>query len=180
MNNELKNEIIYEVYWYGPYDPDSLEDVHSNNVLYMICGTHGLYGRNVPLYIGKTERSIQARLNEHRTWIEDEPDPVKVYTAVIGKFMSWLHNSSIVEYLPLDRSVIEAVESLLIYSHQPVYNQPQKKELFCYPVKLDFSTLDIETFYIQRFQEDTMLVFKRSNIFASGSSKSFSFCTPLS
>ena len=48
------------------------------------------------------------------------------------------------------------------------------------PGKLDFSTLDIETFYIQRFQEDTMLVFKRSNIFASGSSKSFSFCTPLS
>lgn len=126
MNNELKNKIIYEVYWYGPYDPDCLENVHPNNVLYMICGTYGLYGRNVPLYIGKTERSIQARLNEHHTWIEDEPDPVKVYTAVIGKFLSWSHNSNIEEYPPLDRSVIEAAESLLIYSHQPVYNQRSK------------------------------------------------------
>lgn len=83
----------YDVCWYGPYnyDPDNelqLPDIHHNNVIYMICGTHGLYGKNVPLYIGKTEQSIRTRILQH-SWIVEEPDPVKIYTACIGEFSSW-------------------------------------------------------------------------------------------
>ena len=49
-------EQIFDVFWEGPYEADKLGDIHQNYVLYVICGTHGLYGRNVPLYIGKTVR----------------------------------------------------------------------------------------------------------------------------
>ena len=68
----------FDVHWDGPFDPEALENVHGDSVLYMVTGTHGLYGRNVPLYIGKTERSIVSRLAEH-SWIWNEPDPVKIY-----------------------------------------------------------------------------------------------------
>ena len=120
----------YDVCWYGPYDydPESgvrLPDIHTNNVLYMICGTHGLYGRSVPLYIGKTEQGIRERIAQHK-WISEEPDPVKIYTACIGEFLSWKENMTIEEYPPLDSRLIEEIESLLIYVHQPVYNHRSK------------------------------------------------------
>ena len=91
----------------------------------MICGTHGLYGRNVPLYIGKTEQSIQTRISQH-SWLNEEPDPVKIYTGCIGEFFSWKKYYEIEEYPPLSTRVIEQVESLLIYAHQPVYNNKSK------------------------------------------------------
>lgn len=120
----------YDVCWYGPYeyDPDNdvlLPEIHVNNVLYMICGTHGLYGRNVPLYIGKTEQSIFTRISQH-SWLSEEPDPVKIYTACIGEFASWKNNLEVEEYPPLATRIIEQVESLLIYVHQPVYNSKSK------------------------------------------------------
>jgi hypothetical protein len=118
----------YDVHWYGPFDPEVLpRDLNENHVLYMICGTHGLYGRNVPLYIGKTERDIPRRLKEH-TWIMHEPDPVKVYTACIGKFISWEKNETIDDYPPLPRELIEKVESLLIIAHQCAYNSRSKAQ----------------------------------------------------
>ncbi len=117
----------YEAYWDGPYAEQDLQTVHSNNVLYMICGTHGLYGRNVPLYIGKTEQEVQNRIKQHSRWLDDEPDPVRIYVACIGEFISWTENAAIEEYPPLSRDVIEQVESLLIYAHQPVYNTKSKQ-----------------------------------------------------
>lgn len=120
----------YDVVWYGPYDYDAeneveLPPIHRNNVLYMICGTHGLYGKNVPLYIGKTIRGVNSRIPEH-SWIGDEPDPVKVYTACIGEFVSWEKNAVVEEYPPLDNAIITQIEALLIYVHQPVYNRQAK------------------------------------------------------
>lgn len=124
---------LYDVHWYGPYkyDPENeiyLPNIHSNNVLYMICGTHGLYGKSVPLYIGKTEQGVEARLSQHK-WINSEPDPVQVYTACIGEFVSWEHSSSVEEYNPdeLEEQIITQIESLLIYVHQPVYNRQSKQ-----------------------------------------------------
>jgi|JI6StandDraft_1071083.scaffolds.fasta_scaffold155788_1 hypothetical protein len=120
----------YDVYWSGPYeyDPDNdvlLPEIHANHVLYMICGTHGLYGRNVPLYIGKTEQSIHTRISQH-SWLSEEPDPVKIYTACMGEFVSWMTNFEVQEYPPLSTRIIEQVESLLIFAHQPVYNSRSK------------------------------------------------------
>ena len=51
----------FNVHWYGPYsieDEEKLEKLDDQNLaLYMICGTHGIYGKSVPLYIGKTLRT---------------------------------------------------------------------------------------------------------------------------
>lgn len=120
----------YEAYWDGPHDVKDLQTVHGNNVLYMICGTHGLYGRNVPLYIGKTEQKVHDRINQHSGWINDEPDPVKVYVACIGEFYSWSENEKIESYPPPLSGLIEQIESLLIYAHQPVYNTRSKQGNF--------------------------------------------------
>lgn len=117
----------FESYWDGPYDVSELDEVHSNNVLYLICGTHGMYGRNVPLYIGKTEQEVKRRIAQHDYWLREEPDPPKVYVACIGSFSSWKENALLLEYPPLDRETIESVESLLIYAHQPVYNAKSRQ-----------------------------------------------------
>ena len=88
-----------------------------------------MYGRNVPLYIGKTLRqTLQVRIQQHRkVWLDSEPDPVKVYAGYVGIFDSWEQIALRSEYLPLVDKTINAIESLLIYSHQPVYNTKEKK-----------------------------------------------------
>lgn len=120
----------YEAYWDGPYGVEDVQTAHRNNVLYMICGTHGLYGRNVPLYIGKTEQEVYVRVKQHSRWLNEEPDPVNVYVACIGEFYSWAKNEKIDEYSPPSHEIIEQVESLLIYAHQPVYNTRSKQGNF--------------------------------------------------
>jgi len=115
------------VHWYGPHSIEDAEKLDDPNlVLYMICGTHGTYGKSVPLYIGKTYRTVSQRLGEH-AWIENEPDPVQVYAAAISKpFQAWNEIENDVEYLAPENRIIEEVESLIIYSHQPVYNTRSK------------------------------------------------------
>jgi len=126
----------YDVHWYGPFDPDQLpDDLDENQVLYMICGTHGLYGRNVPLYIGKTQRDIYRRIKEH-SWINHEPDPVKLYTACIGEFISWEINEAIEDYPPPDGKIIDAIESLLIIAHQCAYNSRSKAQKSIWPLDI--------------------------------------------
>ncbi len=62
----------FNVHWYGPHSFDDAEVLDDQNlVLYMVCGTHGIYGKSVPLYIGKTFRTPSKRLGEHK-WIEHE------------------------------------------------------------------------------------------------------------
>ncbi len=117
--------MTYDVHWDGPYGPDELGEVDANYVLYMICGTHGLYGRNVPLYVGKTQREVSKRLREHK-WIDNEPDPVTIYIACIGEFFSWEKNSAMEEYPPPSGRVIDAIEALLIIAHQCAYNTRSK------------------------------------------------------
>jgi hypothetical protein len=63
------------------------------------------------------------RLSQHASWVNEEPDPVSVYFAAIGTFESWEDRDKIESYPPLDRKIVESIESLLIYSHQPVYNK---------------------------------------------------------
>ncbi len=117
----------FNVHWYGPHSIEDAEVLDDPNlVLYMICGTHGIYGKSVPLYIGKTFRTPSKRLGEHK-WIEDEPDPVQVYAAAISKpFQAWSEIEHDEEYPAPDNSIIEKVESLIIFAHQPVYNSRSK------------------------------------------------------
>lgn len=117
----------FNVHWYGPHSVEDAEKLDDPNlVLYMVCGTHGLYGKSVPLYIGKTFRTVSKRLTEH-TWIESEPDPVQVYAAAISRpFNAWNEIKDDEEYPAPDNRIIEEVESLIIFSHQPVYNTRSK------------------------------------------------------
>lgn len=119
----------FDVYWEGPFGFDELEksDEHKNIILYAIYGTHPLYGRNVLLYIGTTDNLITTRLSQHAWWIGGEPDPCGVYMASIGKFSSWEASRQIEEYDRLDTETTKKNEALLIYSHQPIYNQRNKK-----------------------------------------------------
>lgn len=117
----------YDIHWYGPHSLDNVEVLDDPNlVLYMLCGTHGMYGKNVPLYIGKTLRTVSARIKEH-SWIGNEPDPVQVYAAAISKkFARWDEIKNDAEYPPPENSIVERLEGLLIYAHQPVYNTRSK------------------------------------------------------
>lgn len=50
----------FNVHWYGPHSFDDAEVLDDQNlVLYMICGTHGIYGKILP--------SISARPSAHLT-----------------------------------------------------------------------------------------------------------------
>lgn len=113
----------FDVHWYGPHSAEEAEMLNDPNlVLYMICGTHGMYGKSVPLYIGKTLRTVSARMKEH-SWLGMEPDPVQIYAAAISRpFTLWNEIESDTEYSPPENSVVERIEGLLIYAHQPVYN----------------------------------------------------------
>ncbi|MCP8687734.1 hypothetical protein [Marinobacterium sedimentorum] len=121
-------ENVYDVYWEGPFNYDDLRETesHEDLVLYAIYGTHPLYGRNVLLYIGITENLVTTRLSQHSWWIDGEPDPCGVYMASIGKFESWAKSQEFERYPKMDPATTRIIESLLIYSHQPIYNQRNK------------------------------------------------------
>lgn len=124
----MTTELIFDVNWEGPFYADGLGDVSEECVLYMICGTHGLYGRNVPLHIGRTAQRLADRLRQHDFhWLYLEPDPVMIYAGYVGEFVSWEHNDKQLVYPRLPDKTIDAIESLLIFAHQPVYNSRTKK-----------------------------------------------------
>ncbi len=63
-------------------------------------------------------------------WIDYESDTCKAYVASIGKFKNWTKYSEIEEYLKPKPDIIEKVEKLFIFSHQPVYNNMSKQNAF--------------------------------------------------
>ncbi len=119
-------ERIFDVYWEGPFNDQTLDKIPDNTALYIIYGTHGLYGRNVPLYIGKTMKGAKHRIHQH-AWLQWEPDAVSYYAASIGDFKNWKHQYQIESYPVPDNDVIDVIESLLIFAHQPSYNTMSKQ-----------------------------------------------------
>lgn len=120
---------FYDVHWYGPFPCDQLDELHDdpNLVLYMVSGTHGVYGHNIPLYLGMTEQGIRDRMLQHYAWLQDESDPPMVYAAAISEMTCWADVAQKEHYPPPPREVIEEIESLLIYAHQLAYNVKSKK-----------------------------------------------------
>lgn len=120
---------IYDVYWEGPYSLEAItqdrnrELVKEWHCLYQIYGDHPTYGRDVLLYIGKTERAIKERLSEHYSRFYNQCEEVKVFFASFGNFTSWAEMRKD-NYDPVsqDSVMLNAIESLLIYAHQPSYN----------------------------------------------------------
>ncbi len=129
MSDKKPATEIYDVYWEGPYSLDAIDQdgigafVKEWHSLYQIYGDHPAYGRDVLLYIGKTERSIKERLSEHYSRFSNQCDDVKVFLASFGEFTSWAKMGND-HYNPVskDDRVLSAIESLLIYAHQPAYN----------------------------------------------------------
>lgn len=129
-------EVIYEVYWQGPYSEDDiakdLEDLEDgdkseNYVLYQIYSSHPLYGKNSLLYIGKTNRSAKVRLSEHEWLSSDKYGEAKIYIASLGEFKSWDQSNNITFFEKAGDDIVSKIESILIYSHQPAYNSMNKK-----------------------------------------------------
>jgi hypothetical protein len=99
------------------------------HVLYSIEGSHPVYGRDVLLYIGKTDGGIGNRLSYHEEWVDDELDPVRVRIASIGEFTDWDEWEKLPHYPKANPEIVSKVEALLIFAHQPAYNTMGKISL---------------------------------------------------
>jgi hypothetical protein len=125
----MDNEKIYDVYWEGPFEWGKGErECKDNHVLYQIYGSHHLYGRDVLLYIGSTLRTPFERLREHEEWLEDEYDKVSLRFGSVGEFTNWKDWDSDEDYKKANGELVERIEALLIYAHQPAYNQASKSQ----------------------------------------------------
>ncbi len=103
-------EIIID--WSDRIVLSSVDDISSYteknaNVLYQIYGSHHIYGSNVLLYIGKTERDFAKRLDEH-----------------LKSFFLYAHNLSFsIGTLVNYEDKLEIPESILIANHKPAFNK---------------------------------------------------------
>ncbi|RJX75236.1 hypothetical protein DZ860_00685 [Vibrio sinensis] len=119
---------IIDAYWEGPYSSAAIKKLEGikGHCLYQIYGSHPVYGRDSLLYIGLSDRDeIFKRLEEH-TWIQNQADLCQIYIASCGNFANWeaWRKDGRKRY---DRNeskniTLSAIESLLIYAHQPSYN----------------------------------------------------------
>lgn len=128
MNDKCKERKV-NVHWHGPiqitWQQEKIDLSPFSDqayVIYMICGTNSLYGSNTPLYIGMTQNTVMNRIGQHHTnWIKDQPNDAYVYAAAIHEFEDW---KELPDYYPRmkDEELISTIEMLLIYAHQPAYN----------------------------------------------------------
>ncbi|MFC0227954.1 GIY-YIG nuclease family protein [Serratia aquatilis] len=124
----MSNSTIYDIYWEGPYTIDEFKSkkgdnriIHEGHCLYQIYGDHPCYGRDVLLYIGKT-KNMTNRLWQHSNRYSFECESVKIFVGSCGIFESWEKMWEIEKYAPIDKNILDAIESLLIHAHQPAYN----------------------------------------------------------
>jgi len=125
----VDNEKIYDIYWEGPFEWDQREaKIKDEHVLYQIYGSHHLYGRDVLLYIGSSVRGLKERLREHEEWLEDEYDKVTLRFGSVGEFTNWKDWDTDDSYTKAKEDLVQRIEALLIYTHQPPYNQINKSQ----------------------------------------------------
>jgi len=127
------NETICDVRWEGPFPwVERAQWVRPNHVLYALYGTHHLYGQKQLLYLGRTEVDLGSRLAGHAKWVQGEYDPMLVRIASISRYSNvegwWDAWDPKKRYEKADRALVERVEALLIYAHQPAYNSSLKSE----------------------------------------------------
>lgn len=119
-------ETLYDVYWEGPFAWDKRKgQVKLYHVLYQIYGQHPVYGSNVLLYIGRTEKGME-RLNQHDSWVWDECDEMTFRVASLGEFTSWKEWNESEHYDPAKPAIVEKIEAILIHAHSPAYNAANK------------------------------------------------------
>ena len=102
----------HTIKWDGPFNVNKVLS-EENIGLYQIYGTHSIYGRNVLLYIGMTDKSYKSRFAEHyNSWIKYDYDEVQVY---LGNVIDEAN-------LELTTFTLMKIEKLLIYFCAPAYN----------------------------------------------------------
>jgi hypothetical protein len=122
----VASEKVYVAHWEGPFPWEERgQYCKPSHVLYALHGAHHLYGRDVLLYIGKSDAGMAGRLRQH-DWVADEYDAIQVRLASVGPFESWASWSKGERYPKAPAKVVSLVESLLIYAHQPAYNAMSK------------------------------------------------------
>lgn len=108
----LQKVLDIHIEWQGPF---SLDEAKSNQGfgLYQYYGDHPVYGQGVLLYIGKTESTFAARLNQHNweTWV---PAPMSVY---LGNLCG--PDDIAEDQWPV---LIDMAENILIFAHSPAFN----------------------------------------------------------
>ncbi len=124
------NDRIVVVHWEGPYPWADCRTIHEpGHVLYALHGSHHLYGRDVLLYIGRSDAGVGDRLQDHEQWVADEYDLMTVRLASIGDFTSWSDSALGERYAQAEPGLVAGVEALLIHAHQPAYNTMNKASL---------------------------------------------------
>ena len=113
---------IYEIVWKGPFDWSKRKIAEKEYMIYAIFGTHCVYGADTLLYIGRTKRFAGERLEEHKRWVEDESGGVTFRVGKIKQFDSWESQEATGSLTPSKWKLVKAIETLLIYAHQPAYN----------------------------------------------------------
>ncbi len=125
----MQGERAFDVHWEGPCTLNDLGkyDDDEDAALYAIYSAHPLYGRRVLVYIGMTEKGVVSRLKQHDWWTSVEAEPISVHVAYIGEFSGWKDADAAEAYPRPENEIVKAIEALLIYAHQPAYNQRSKK-----------------------------------------------------
>jgi hypothetical protein len=84
------DERIIVAHWEDPFSWSECRTMQApGHVLYALHGAHHLYGRDVLLYIGRSDAGIGYRLQDHEKWVADEYDLMTVRLASIGQFTTW-------------------------------------------------------------------------------------------
>jgi len=99
--------------------------IGNNKGVYQIYGTHPIYGRNVLLYIGKTNDTFISRISAHDDlWIKYEYDEVTIYTGtVVDEYGDGIEREED------EKILIDSAELLLLYYCAPAYNSNSLQKL---------------------------------------------------
>lgn len=125
----MEAEKIFEVFWDGPFEwRKGIKDCKEHHILYQVYGYHPLYGSNVLLYIGSSHTSVKTRLKEHEWWLDEEWEDTQVRLGSIREFTTWRSQEVKKRWPKPGKMTVEAIEALLIYANQPVYNDRNKSD----------------------------------------------------
>ena len=129
-------ESIINIHWEGPFEwKEALKKGRKKGyVFFQICGTHPVYGSDLPLYIGKTNNFAIVKLDELTgLTLHEEYDRVKVRLGSVGNWFDWDHwwNKAETPY-PAPKGELkkklEHIKKLLVIANHPLYNTKYKNE----------------------------------------------------
>lgn len=124
------NAPIYDGSREGPFSPEEAqiktEADNNRHCLYQIYGDHPCHGHDVPPRTGQTSRGVGERFRLHKERFSAQCEEVKVFIASCGRFTTRASREQARSYSLPERTILHAIEALLICTHQPAYNSREK------------------------------------------------------